>query len=261
MYAAYLPFSGYRVAEATNGVEAIEKTVELMPDIILMDLALPRMDGWEATRRLKLDERTRHIPIVALTGPRAGRPCGRRAAGRLRLVRHQAVPAGRAASRRSSACCRPRPRPGRQRRRSRPRPRQAGLTRQTLTDGEDDTQKKAKTRPKAKRAAAPPRASAARPPPRARGRLDASACPPPAVKAPRAEPAPAEDSNEGKYVYCIIKTRDAAGFGPLGIGAEPVRYPHRQLSATSPRSSRTRRWSCRIRRATTCSRTSASTRP
>ena len=68
MYAAYLQFSGYRVAEATNGLEAIEKTHELMPDIILMDLALPKMDGWEATRRLKLDERTRHIPIVALTG-------------------------------------------------------------------------------------------------------------------------------------------------------------------------------------------------
>jgi two-component system, cell cycle response regulator DivK len=68
MYAAYLQYSGYRVAEATNGVEAIEKTIELMPDIILMDLALPRMDGWEATRRLKMDERTKHIPIVALTG-------------------------------------------------------------------------------------------------------------------------------------------------------------------------------------------------
>jgi two-component system, cell cycle response regulator DivK len=68
MYAAYLAFSGYRVAEATNGIEAIEKAIELTPDIILMDLALPRMDGWEATRRLKMDERTRHIPIVALTG-------------------------------------------------------------------------------------------------------------------------------------------------------------------------------------------------
>ena len=68
MYAAYLSFSGYRVAEATNGLEAIEKTVELMPDIILMDLALPRMDGWEATKRLKGDARTKHIPIVALTG-------------------------------------------------------------------------------------------------------------------------------------------------------------------------------------------------
>jgi CheY-like chemotaxis protein len=68
MYAAYLEFSGYRIAEATNGIEAIEKAKELMPDIILMDLALPRMDGWEATRRLKMDERTRHIPILALTG-------------------------------------------------------------------------------------------------------------------------------------------------------------------------------------------------
>jgi two-component system cell cycle response regulator DivK len=68
MYAAYLQFSGYRVAEATNGLEAIEKTIELMPDIILMDLALPKVDGWEATKRLKSDERTKHIPIVALTG-------------------------------------------------------------------------------------------------------------------------------------------------------------------------------------------------
>src|ERR1700754_3774619 len=68
MYAAYLQFSGYRVAEAANGIEALEKTRELMPDIILMDLALPKMDGWEATRRLKADDRTKHIPIVALTG-------------------------------------------------------------------------------------------------------------------------------------------------------------------------------------------------
>jgi CheY-like chemotaxis protein len=68
MYAAYLAFSGFEVAEAANGVEAIEKTLALKPDIILMDLALPLMDGWEATRRLKEDERTRHIPIVALTG-------------------------------------------------------------------------------------------------------------------------------------------------------------------------------------------------
>ncbi len=82
MYAAYLQFSGFRVAEATNGIEAIEKTLELMPDIILMDLALPKMDGWEATRRLKMDERTRHIPIVALTGHAlAGHAEGARQAG------------------------------------------------------------------------------------------------------------------------------------------------------------------------------------
>ena len=82
MYAAYLQFSGYRVAEATNGLEAIEKTLELLPDIILMDLALPKMDGWEATRRLKSDARTKHIPIVALTGHAlAGHAEGARQAG------------------------------------------------------------------------------------------------------------------------------------------------------------------------------------
>jgi len=82
MYAAYLQFSGFEVAEAGNGVEAIEKTRELLPDIVLMDLALPRMDGWEATRRLKNDELTKHIPIVALTGHAlAGHAEGAREAG------------------------------------------------------------------------------------------------------------------------------------------------------------------------------------
>lgn len=82
MYAAYLQFSGYRVAEATNGLEAIEQAKAVMPDIILMDLALPKMDGWEATRRLKMDETTRHIPIVALTGHAlAGHAEGARQAG------------------------------------------------------------------------------------------------------------------------------------------------------------------------------------
>jgi two-component system cell cycle response regulator DivK len=53
-----------------------------LPDIILMDLALPKMDGWEATRRLKTDERTKHIPIVALTGHAlAGYAEGARQAG------------------------------------------------------------------------------------------------------------------------------------------------------------------------------------
>jgi two-component system cell cycle response regulator DivK len=82
MYAAYLQFSGFQVAEAANGVEAVEKTQELLPDIVLMDLALPQMDGWEATRRLKSDGRTSHIPIVALTGHAlAGHAEGAREAG------------------------------------------------------------------------------------------------------------------------------------------------------------------------------------
>jgi two-component system, cell cycle response regulator DivK len=82
MYAAYLQYSGFDVESASNGVEAIEKAHALLPDIVLMDLALPRMDGWEATRRLKGDDHTRHIPIVALTGHAlAGHAEGARQAG------------------------------------------------------------------------------------------------------------------------------------------------------------------------------------
>jgi CheY-like chemotaxis protein len=82
MYAEYLQFSGFRVAEARNGNEAVEKAFELVPDLILMDLSLPGMDGWEATRQLKSDERTQHIPVVALTGHAlAGASEGARKAG------------------------------------------------------------------------------------------------------------------------------------------------------------------------------------
>ena len=68
MYAEYLEFSGFRVAEASNGAEALDKAFALLPDVILMDLSLPVIDGWEATRRLKADDRTKTIPVVALTG-------------------------------------------------------------------------------------------------------------------------------------------------------------------------------------------------
>ena len=68
MYAEYLEYSGYRVAEARNGLEAVEKAFALHPAVILMDLSLPVMDGWEATRRLKQDLRTRDIPVMALSG-------------------------------------------------------------------------------------------------------------------------------------------------------------------------------------------------
>ena len=49
-------------------MEAVERAFADRPDIILMDLSLPVMDGWEATRRLKADDRTSSIPVVALTG-------------------------------------------------------------------------------------------------------------------------------------------------------------------------------------------------
>ena len=68
MYSEYLEFSGFDVVEAGNGIEALQRAVDTTPDIILMDLSLPVMDGWEATRRLKADQRTASIPVVALTG-------------------------------------------------------------------------------------------------------------------------------------------------------------------------------------------------
>jgi CheY-like chemotaxis protein len=68
MYAEYLLYSGFRVIEARNGQEAIEQAFSRHPDVIVMDLSLPVMDGWEATRRLKADGRTKAIPVIALTG-------------------------------------------------------------------------------------------------------------------------------------------------------------------------------------------------
>ena len=82
MYAEYLQYSGFRVAEAKNGNEAVAQARSLKPDLILMDLSLPGMDGWEATRVLKADDATKHIPIVALTGHAlAGASEGARKAG------------------------------------------------------------------------------------------------------------------------------------------------------------------------------------
>jgi CheY-like chemotaxis protein len=67
MYAEYLEYSGYRVETARDGAEAIKKARELRPDLILMDLSLPGIDGWEATRMLKADPDTAGITVVALS--------------------------------------------------------------------------------------------------------------------------------------------------------------------------------------------------
>ena len=58
---------GHTVSFAVDGAEAIAKAQSELPDIILMDLSLPVIDGWEATRRIKGDEATRRIPVIALT--------------------------------------------------------------------------------------------------------------------------------------------------------------------------------------------------
>jgi CheY-like chemotaxis protein len=69
LYTHYLTSAaGLTVVEASNGREAIELANEMMPAVIVMDLTLPVMDGWEALRVLKGDPRTQGIPVVALTG-------------------------------------------------------------------------------------------------------------------------------------------------------------------------------------------------
>jgi two-component system, cell cycle response regulator DivK len=57
----------YRLVLAEDGAAALERAAESMPDLILMDLSLPRVDGWEATRQLKADARLAHIPVIVLS--------------------------------------------------------------------------------------------------------------------------------------------------------------------------------------------------
>jgi two-component system, cell cycle response regulator DivK len=79
----YLAFRKFRrTAEACNGLDAIERARLSLPDVVLMDLSMATMDGWEATRRLKADPLTRHIVVVALTAHAFEREhCVARAAG------------------------------------------------------------------------------------------------------------------------------------------------------------------------------------
>jgi two-component system, cell cycle response regulator DivK len=58
---------GYEVLMATDGAEGLEAARGKLPDLILMDMSLPVIDGWEATRQLKAEEATRKIPVIALT--------------------------------------------------------------------------------------------------------------------------------------------------------------------------------------------------
>jgi len=58
---------GYIVELAVDGRDGVEKTKRLMPDLVLMDINMPVLDGWQALRLLKDDPQTRHIPVIALT--------------------------------------------------------------------------------------------------------------------------------------------------------------------------------------------------
>jgi two-component system cell cycle response regulator DivK len=62
-----LRFAGFRTVEAESGGAGVAAAAEYLPDVILMDIRLPDMDGTEAVRLIKADPRTEHIPVVALT--------------------------------------------------------------------------------------------------------------------------------------------------------------------------------------------------
>jgi CheY-like chemotaxis protein len=68
LYATYFSSQGLRTATAADGVKGLAQAREDPPDMIIADLSLPHLDGWEMTRRLKRDPRTAHIPVIACTG-------------------------------------------------------------------------------------------------------------------------------------------------------------------------------------------------
>lgn len=67
-WAEFLLGSGYRVSEASDGPEALAKIASRKPDIVLVDLGIPRLDGWELTRRIKSTPAWQHIAVVAVSG-------------------------------------------------------------------------------------------------------------------------------------------------------------------------------------------------
>ncbi|MGA2600257.1 MAG: response regulator [Bryobacteraceae bacterium] len=64
----FLRNEGYDVLLAKDGLEGVKTARERIPDLIVMDLGLPGLNGWEAARRIRLSSKTAHIPIIALTG-------------------------------------------------------------------------------------------------------------------------------------------------------------------------------------------------
>lgn len=68
LYSFYLSREGFDTEEASHGFEAFDKALKRRPDVIVMDLRMPKLDGWEAVRLLKNRPATHGIPVIALTG-------------------------------------------------------------------------------------------------------------------------------------------------------------------------------------------------
>jgi CheY-like chemotaxis protein len=67
IYATALRYAGYEVLEAITGTEGVHQARTQRPDLVLMDISVPELDGWEATAILKADPSTKHIPVIAVT--------------------------------------------------------------------------------------------------------------------------------------------------------------------------------------------------
>lgn len=67
VYSTILRHHGFQVSEALDGAEGMAKARRELPDLILMDISIPILDGWEVTERLKHEDATSHIPVIALT--------------------------------------------------------------------------------------------------------------------------------------------------------------------------------------------------
>lgn len=68
LYVDWLQQAGFRVDQAHNGLQALERAFDTTPDVVVTDLNIPGIDGFELTRRLKQDPRTRAVPVLAVTG-------------------------------------------------------------------------------------------------------------------------------------------------------------------------------------------------
>ena len=90
MLSRRLSRQGYEVVAAQDGAAGLAKAASERPHLILMDMSLPVLDGWEATRRLKADPATSAIPVIALTAHAMAEDKEKAMARRLRRLRHQA---------------------------------------------------------------------------------------------------------------------------------------------------------------------------
>lgn len=68
MYESALAYAGFRVLQADNGADALSRAADALPDVIVTDLSIPRIDGFELLARVRMDPRTQRIPVIVLSG-------------------------------------------------------------------------------------------------------------------------------------------------------------------------------------------------